>query len=289
MATIEPIVIDPNTFLKTHCQLPPLPKALVRIQERLNSDDLEIKEVVQLLSAEPVLVAQILKIVNSAYYSLPREISEISFAVAYLGLNEIYRLVLSLSVINTLSIADKHELERFWHHSYYTAICTKYLAKKYQPLLPQEELWAAAILHDIGKIVYLKFFPQHYKALHEHRDANRCLFTESEEQMALPKSGYLGSLLCARWQLPSKIKAVCEKHTIGDLVELDGKSETKSFQRIICIANLAVVLATESLEEEAKKKISASIMSALGISGEQFLLIMGSVSDLKIETDNFQF
>ncbi len=47
----------------------------------------------ELISDEPALVAQILKVVNSSYYSLPREITELRFAIAFLGLNEIYRMV----------------------------------------------------------------------------------------------------------------------------------------------------------------------------------------------------
>lgn len=287
MSELEPIVIDPQTFLRTHCELPPLPKALMRIQECLNAKEVDMGAVVKILSAEPVLVAQILKIVNSAYYSLPREIGEINFAVAYLGLNEIYRLVLSLSVINTISVED--DLQDFWFHSYYTAICTKHLAKKYEPLLPLEELWAAAILHDIGKIIYLKFFPRHYKALLEHRRANGCLFSDAEEQLSLPPSGYLGALLCKHWRLPRKIKAVCEKHTLKDLSELGGSGETESFLRIIGTANLAVILVTENLEEETKREISASIMATLNIDADGFLLLMGKLGDLKTQIEGFSF
>jgi hypothetical protein len=68
------------------------------------------------------------------------EITRVSYAIAFLGLNQLHRMVLPLSVINTLDVHDKDELHGFWFHSFYTAISTKYLARKYEPLLSYEEL-----------------------------------------------------------------------------------------------------------------------------------------------------
>jgi len=153
METLLPIEIDPKTFLRQHYTLPALPQVITRIQKMIHDDSAAVGEVSDLISSDPSLVAQILKVVNSAYYSLPQEISKVHFAIAFLGLNEVYRMVLALSVINTMSIEEKEELNRFWFHSFYTALCTKHLAKRYSPQLSFDELWAAAILHDIGKLV----------------------------------------------------------------------------------------------------------------------------------------
>ena len=65
---------------------------------------------VGLISSDPALVAQLLKIINSSYYGLPTEVSRVQFAVAFLGLNEVYRMALSLTVINSLQVEDEAEL-----------------------------------------------------------------------------------------------------------------------------------------------------------------------------------
>lgn len=150
----------------------------------------DIEKVSQLISGEPALLAQILKVVNSAYFGLPREITRVSYAIAFLGLNQLHPMVLPLSVINTLDVHDKDELHGFWFHSFYTAISTKYLARKYEPLLSYEELWSAAMLHDIGKLVYLKFFPDHYRALRDFCNEHGRLFSEAEKHFSLPSSAY---------------------------------------------------------------------------------------------------
>ena len=165
ISTLEPFTIDPKTFLIKHCSLPALPEILNQIQEIMYSKDVSVDKLAKLISKDAALVAQILKIVNSAYYSLSIDISEVRHAVAYLGMNEIHRIVLSLSVINTFSIEEKSDFDAIWFHSLLTALGTKYIAQKYEPKINVNELWSAALLHDIGKFIYLKFFPDHYKML----------------------------------------------------------------------------------------------------------------------------
>ena len=115
-----PLLIDPKTFLRDHCTLPSLPRVLDDLQEAVRSEDVDMETVADLIASEPALVAQVLKVVNSAYYGLPSEIVKVRMAIAFLGLNEIYRMVLSLSVINALDIGDREHLESFWFHAYYT-------------------------------------------------------------------------------------------------------------------------------------------------------------------------
>jgi HD-like signal output (HDOD) protein len=185
---LTPIEIDPKTFLKEQCALPPLPEVVTQIQSKIRGGDVDFNEISELLIADPALVAQILKVVNSAHYGLPREVVKVQVAIALIGLNEMFRMVFSLSVINALSVKDARELHKFWFHSYYVAICTKHLAKSFNPHLSFDELWAPSILHDVGKLVYLKFFPDHYKALNDYRKEKRCLFSEAESHFSAPCS-----------------------------------------------------------------------------------------------------
>ena len=287
MNELAPIEIDPKDFFHHHFTLPALPEVVSKIQELIQSDTAGMGKVAELVSGEPALVAQVLKVVNSAYYGLPREVTEVKMAVAFLGLNEIYRMVLSLSVVNTLAIDQKEELNRFWFHSFYTALCTKYLARKFEPRLSTEELWSAAILHDIGKLIYLKFFPDHYKAIMRFCEKEGCLFSESEKHFSLPLSAYFGSLLCDHWRLPNHIKIACESHNLMDLPGIDAKSLSESFRLMICVGNLLAVLSAEELSEATKREIAASTKIALAYTDPEFLTMMGDIYDLRSEVERF--
>ena len=287
MNELHPIEIDPNTFLRDHCSLPPLPKLISQIQQIMNSEEMNITKVAELIKGDPALVAQILKVVNSAYYSLPKDIADIKFAIAYLGLNDVYRIVLSIAAVNSLNIKAENELNEFWAHSYFSALCAKYFAKKYHPHLAQDELWSAAILHDIGKLIYLKFFPEHYRGLKKYSRDNGCLFSEAETHYSVHSSAYFGSLLCEHWRLAPKIRDACSSHGLDDLRSIDSDKTSKRFIHMICLANFVAVLAFDKLNTSVKEDLSEAIMTSLNCSEEEFLVIMGDIYDLKIEVEKF--
>jgi HD-like signal output (HDOD) protein len=287
MNNLPPIEIDPDQFLREHCALPALPSVVIKIQKLIEGGDADMGSVADLISGEPSLVAQVLKVANSAYYGLSRDITKVKFAIAFLGLNEIYRMVLSLSVVNTLAIDEKDQLTKFWFHSFYTALSTKYLAKKFEPHLSFEELWSAAILHDIGKLVYLKFFPDHFKALTLFAREKGCPLSSAERHFSLPASALFGTMLCNHWRLPDHIKSACEKHSLADLTGIDKNQKLGRFQRMICLGNLLTVLSTDELNDSAKQEVAEAIRNNLDCEESAFLAMMGDIYELRIDVERF--
>jgi HD-like signal output (HDOD) protein len=287
MTVLPPIEIDANTFFRKHFSLPALPSVVGKIQQLIASGNADMERVSDLISSEPALMAQVLKVANSAYYGLMQEVTNVKYATAFLGLNEIHRMVLSLSVVNTLAIEAKDELNKFWFHSFYTALCTKYLANKYERHLSFEDLWSAAILHDIGKLVYLKFFPDHYKALVGFVKEEGGLFSAAETHLSLPSSSLFGTLLCDHWRLPDHVKAACESHELTALQKIHGDDPSARFQRMICIGNLLTLLSGGELNENTKNEIASAAMSFLDCAEPEFLTMMGDIYELQIEVERF--
>ena len=280
MNDLEPLEIDTDVFLYDQCALPPLPGVVNRLRDMMCSEEINVSEIANLIKTDPALVAQILKIVNSAYYSFPQEILEINFAIAYLGISEVYRVVLALSVINTLAIGNTHGFRQFWKHSNYTALCTKFITSRYAPLLPLEKLWSAAILHDIGKLIYMKFFPEHYTVLTNYCAANGELFSHAEAHFALPSSADLGMLLCERWRLPGRIKDACQYHSLGDLQRRMGNSVTDEFIRMVTIGNLLAILLEDPLNNDVRGTITSQVRIALKLDTTSLLDLMDEIRGL---------
>jgi HD-like signal output (HDOD) protein len=280
---LKPIEIDPKTFLREHCSLPSLPEAVMHIQGMIQDESTSSAKIAQIISRDPALATQVLAVVNSAYYSLPKTTSNLKYAVAYLGLGVIQRIVISVGVVNAIGIKKKNELSNYWYHSFFTALITKYLARKYYTYMDPEELWSASILHDIGKLVYIKFFPEHYREIKRYCKQNGCLFSEAEEYYKLPKSSYLGALLCQHWRLPGKIEDACNYHNIYHIA-----SSGSDFQTIIASGNLLAVLTEGGLNESCKKRIKEVIENALKLSPETFISIMADIYELETEVEKFQ-
>ena len=279
---LKPIEIDPKTFLREHCSLPALPEAVMRIQGMMQDEETDSAMIAEVISGDPALVAQVLSVVNSAYYSLPKTTSNVKYAVAYLGFSVIQRIVISVGVVNAMGIKEKNELNNYWYHSFSTALTTKYLAKRFWSYLDPEGLWTASILHDIGKLVYIKFFPEHYKELKRYCEQNGCLFSEAEEHYKLPTSSYLGSLLCHHWRLPIEVEDACGYHNLSHI-----SKQGSDFQTIIVLGNLLATLSEGGLNESCKNRIKEVAENILELSPNKFISMMADVYDLKLEAEKF--
>ena len=170
----------------------------------------------------------------------------------------------------------------YWYHSFFTALITKYLAKKFWTYLDPEELWTASILHDIGKLVYIKFFHEHYKELKRYCEQNGCLFSEAEEHYKLPASSYLGSLLCHHWRLSGKVEDACKYHNLSHI-----SKKGSDFQTVIALGNLLATLSAGGLNESCKNRIKEVAENILELSPENFIKIMADVYALQSEAEKF--
>lgn len=279
--------VDPQSFLAEHFDLPPLPEVASKVLARLRSGQAQAGDIADLLAVDPGLVAQVLKIVNSAYYGLPRRISEVRHAVAYLGLAEVERLILTATVMKEFSGPRCDELHRFWFHSFYSSLISKLLCKRYAKSMDPEELHTAVLLHDVGKLVYMKFFDEHYVELARHCRTQGDLLIDAERHFDYPSHLLLGSLLCDRWRLPDSIKRACEQHELEHLERLDLADPFAEEVRLFCLANLLSNLAHEELSREKKSAIQTATIRALDCTSEGFLLLMAEVYELKSEVERF--
>jgi HD-like signal output (HDOD) protein len=284
--TLPPPQLDEG-FLSDHFNLPPLPAVVSNLLEKIHCGQANAHEVAEILSADPGLVAQILKIVNSAYYSLPHRITEAKHAVAYLGLAEIERLAVAATVMKELAPANSEQFERFWFHSFYATLISKRLACEFASRIDAGELHTAVLLHDIGKLVYMKFFPDHYQELSAHCQSNGVLLIDAERALNYPSHQEFGLVLCDRWNLPETVKRACRRHEMEELERLDETHPYCEEIRLICLANLLSNLARETLGPEQKNSIRKATTRALGCTDQDFLLLMGEIYELKSEVESF--
>lgn len=274
---------DPQSFFTEHFSLPPLPAVVERLISALQSGDTNATEVGELLASDPGLMAQIMKIVNSAYYGLPRPIRDVRHAVAYLGLAEVHRVALTVSVMDKLVPEDTEAFEQFWYHSFHTALCAKYIASRYETDCSVEELHVSALLHDVGKLIYLKYFPEAYGRLNAYATEHDVSLSRAEAVLEMPTHSEFGATLCERWRLPNSVRQACLRHELEDLVE--GKLNDEL--RVVCMANLLSSLSTVELGDQRKTDIRDAAMSALDCSEDEFLLLMGELYEKRAEVQRF--
>ena len=145
--------------------MPAFPKSVQRILELTRDVNSTPKELVEVIDKDPVVTVKILKVVNSAYYSLPKQITSIAHAVVYLGFNTIKNLALSIAAIGMLpkDSASGFDGQQYLLHSLATAGLAKQLAHRVDNADPMD-CFIAGLLHDFGKVVLAEFMPHEFGA-----------------------------------------------------------------------------------------------------------------------------
>lgn len=130
-----------------------LPQVVYRVIELTGHDQSSAQSISAAITVDPGFSAKVLKLANSAYYSLPKPVTSIRDAVLFLGVKEVRMMAMSVGVFDLfLGKTDEESLRRraWWRRSIDTAACAKHLAERFRWVDP-EEAYTAGLLHLIGK------------------------------------------------------------------------------------------------------------------------------------------
>jgi putative nucleotidyltransferase with HDIG domain len=137
--------------------LPSAPTAFQEILACLQNPAASLTDAAQIIGRDAAMTANIMKLVNSAFFGSRRPITTIDRAVAYLGMDTLGALVLGHSVFQS-GIAtgiDGFSLEQLWKHSEQTAAAARAIAlSENLSVAKADEAFLAGVLHDVGKVVF---------------------------------------------------------------------------------------------------------------------------------------
>ncbi|MBP6719875.1 MAG: HDOD domain-containing protein [Rhodoferax sp.] len=194
--------------------MPAFPKSVQRILELTRDVNCTAKDLVQVIDKDPVVTVKILRVVNSAYYSLPKQITSINHALVYLGFNTIKNLALSIAAIGMLpkDNAAGFDGQQYLLHSLAAASIAKKLASRVDDADPMD-CFIAGLLHDFGKVVFAQFMPTDFRlALDISRE------TQTSLAMALRRvigadHAVVGAMLVEKWRFaPNLIETIRHQH-----------------------------------------------------------------------------
>ena len=208
-------------------ELPTLPTVVARINEEMNRESLTAKSLGTIIAEDTSLTAKLLKLANSAYYGLVREVDSIDRAITVLGLHTVRSLALSISLAKFFKEKTEiFDLRELWHHSLGTAIAAKNIIFISSPNLA-EQAFISGLLHDLGKIALILNNPN------EMAQIIRLMRETEKRQSVLEKEiiGFhharVGAALAHRWNFPTAyVNAIKYHHSPSDL-KTDNLDERK--------------------------------------------------------------
>jgi len=202
-------------------ELKTVPTLLQKILSELLKPDADLDEIARLVLQDSVLSAKVLRLVNSPYIGLSREITSLKQAIVLLGMKRIRNLVLTTFLIQQFPLRNV-ELPawHFWAHALGTAQCAAFL-NLHSEETSSEMYYLAGLLHDIGEIVLAQYFPEEFGFVYQFaRQAPMGLYQAEKEILGITHCE-LGATLAERWGFPEPVRNVIASHHTPDRAKDD--------------------------------------------------------------------
>ncbi|MDX9788562.1 MAG: HDOD domain-containing protein [Desulfobacterales bacterium] len=229
------------SILRSHIsKMPPLSPTVSKVLALCNKRDASPVELNRVISMDPVLTGNVLRLINSAYYGLSQKVTSVVRAITMLGINTVRNLLLSTAVLGALGNRknfDSLDSAQFWEHSLAAGVAARLIAVKHRvPLDQVEGYFIAGLLHDVGKIPLNNRFAEEFKtALHLADEKGQALFKAEQEIFGLDHAA-IGKLIAEKWGLGEEISdTIAFHHTPADY-----SGSHKNFVYLVTLADYFV-------------------------------------------------
>ncbi len=199
--------------------IPSPSQTYIEIVKELQKEDFSLKNVTEIISKDVGLFSNILKIVNSSYFGIPKRIETAQEAITFLGMDAIKSIVIfsEISINNKeANILKNLPIDDINKHSTIVANFAKKIAQYFELETElKNKVFMAGMLHDIGYLIYARISeirPETKSVL-----AKICAMTPEEEYKTLSFShAEIGAFLLNLWNFDYEIvEAVAFHHNFS--------------------------------------------------------------------------
>lgn len=245
--------------------LPQFPDNIVYLQKLISDPDSEIADIARQISTDPSLTADLLKLVNSAQFMLPKKVDNIVEAVKLVGMKGVRNLLYTHGTQKILN--DKYQdMRSLWDHSYRTAFYAYHLArsfKKKKDIL--DDIYVGGILHDLGKIIIATLHPELLDRIISFC-AEKEIPTRMLEDLSVGfNHAEIGAMIAEKWNFPEQLIAAIRYHHEPN--ETDEK-----FVDVVYTVYLANALTAIEREQITFEQIDKNVLHDFGIQTADHLL-----------------
>ncbi len=252
--------------------LPTLPHILIKLIEVCNQEDADVAEISRIVETDPALSGKILKLINSAYYGLPKKIESVHHCVCFLGTSTLKNIAIGSSISQAFlpsGFGSLFNQKVFWWHSLRCAVLSRQIARKTKYSNP-EEAFLTGLLHDIGRIVLWINYPKEYSELLDKCEGRSDLIIAGEIRQGVTHCE-IGAWLLHRWKLHSfVVDAVLYHHE--SLEKIRG-----------ALPLVQIVYAANALSQNLAQKGNRDL--AAGISQELFGFTSSQIDELLTQAE----
>ena len=234
--------------------LPSAPTAFQEILACLQNPAASLADAAKIIGRDVAMTANIMKLVNSAFFGSRRPITTADRAVAYLGMDTLGALVLGHSVFQSGATTNipGFSLERLWQHSLETGAAARAIAfSENLSTAKADEAFLAGVLHDVGKVV----FATNAAAL-----SNDTQTVDFAAQMEAHHAE-VGAYLLGLWGFPNSIVEAVAFHHMPSLASEKGLN----LAGMVHVADRMVHLRNEDRAGSTDTGLQAGFLEGVGL------------------------
>ena len=211
-----PLTLD--SLIGTGQELPSLPEIYIRVSEQLEDETCSVQQIGATVQNDPAIATRVLKMVNSAYYGLPNQVSSVAQSVSLLGRERLRHILIGSVLRGVFNDNDNgHDnpafsMQEFWQHSIKTAIIARELSTTVGEIEEPESMFTAGLLHDVGKLLLIRKVPERMLAAEEMMSRKRMDILGAEfNQVGLTHTAVAEALM-NHWGLPTLLIDCARNH-----------------------------------------------------------------------------
>uniref|UniRef100_UPI00097C28CF HDOD domain-containing protein n=1 Tax=Pelomonas sp. KK5 TaxID=1855730 RepID=UPI00097C28CF len=233
----------------------------------LDDPNVSVEQLARRISLDQAITARTLRMANSSFFGLPRQVASVLDAASVLGLRSVRNIALAAGVAEVFAAAKcpGFDFTEFWRHSIGAALCAEAAAQ----YLDQDTgmAFTLGLLHDIGRLALASGFPQPYSAVMAWRIAHDATPLEAEQAVLGIDHAKVGLMLTEHWQFaPALCEAIGSHHAPGE----SGTAASTPMSDLLHLAdNMAHGLDLSHSPDDIVPPLSAASWGRLGLSDAQ--------------------
>jgi putative nucleotidyltransferase with HDIG domain len=167
-------------------------------------------EIARIVETDQAFTARTLKLVNSPFYGFTRQITSVDEAVAMLGTGTLQQLLLATSVVSSLGTdSSALPMDDFWMHCFSVGVIAKHLLEN-QSTETQNEAFMCGVLHDIGRLLFVKMDADRYARFYD--GGSSVIDLAKETQWFGANHQEMGQVLAQKWNFPASFATAIAYH-----------------------------------------------------------------------------
>ena len=254
--------MEANKIASAIRSFPGMPGTAVKLLALIDNPGMRVSQIEEILRHDPGLTANVLRLANSAYFGIPSKVGSIRQAVILLGLKRLIQMVIAACVS---AIMDKsvpgYDVPpgELWRHSIAASVAAEGLVKVLE-VDAAEEIFTAALLHDVGKLVLGDFVKDEFSQI-ETAVSQGISFEMAEKIVLGTNHADVGARILTKWLLPPEIVNAVQFHHAPEASE-----QHSSMLDIVHVANfismmIGIGIGRDGLQHEP----SAEVTERLGL------------------------